>query len=98
MIGVSDIVAAVMKAGEWTRIVELAERVPELEKRIAALEARDGIGKLKFSCSVCGSAASVVAERPDRHFGSTGLKTLDIVCNNPQCQTKSTRQLDTNKR
>ncbi|WP_133245663.1 hypothetical protein [Candidatus Phycosocius bacilliformis] len=83
-----------IKMAEWQKIVALAERVPELEKRIAALEAGRNPPKSKFSCAVCGAAAQVVSEKPHPTFHPFGDKQLTVKCNNPNCGVESTRRFN----
>lgn len=83
---------------EWQKIVALAERVPDLERRIAALEAgaqnpapRRPSRQL---CLLCGAATSVTGVRPHPTLRAFGVKELTLTCNNPACRHVTTAEYD----
>jgi hypothetical protein len=94
MVSGADILQVLIKMAEWQKIVALAEQVPELRARIEALEARARGPNSKFTCNICKAAMTVTGERDHPQFGVFGVKELDVVCNNPRCGAKSTREFD----
>lgn len=78
--GLSDLVALMDRWKDWQEVRQAAQRVPELERRIAALEERleGGSGE---SCPSCGKPfLRVVASKPDPELGVVGARRHQLRC------------------
>lgn len=76
---VADVIAGLKATREWNDLVENARRIPELEARIAALEARLAGGG--SACPACGAASYRMASSvPDPIFGRMGKNRRTYCC------------------
>jgi len=76
---IGDVLAALKTTKEWGELAATARRIPELEKRIAALEARlAGGGSI---CPSCGKSTYILADsKPDAVFGRLGASRRIYRC------------------
>ena len=85
-----DLLASLKKLVEWQRVVAAAEKVPELEKRIAALEARSPTKPQFPTCASCGVGRwQKKSSRPNAVMGDMGV--LDITWECSQCGYTETK-------
>ncbi len=87
---------------EWKRMRASPDRVDELERRLAAVEARltkaPGDPELPL-CELCRiGRLKTVAIRDDPKFAFAGVKQHSLACDNPECGHTETRQVDPNGR
>lgn len=78
----------------WKRIKASPERLDELEKRVAAIEARAKGGAID-ACPLCGGETKVVSVAPDGTFGVFGHERHTLKCQS--CGKTRTRKFDPNK-
>jgi hypothetical protein len=78
---------------EWKSTQALAAKVPELERRISALEAKLKSGSTDQVCQHCGSPdLTRTGTRPSQTaFGALGLKDAVFRCN--ACGLETTREI-----
>lgn len=78
-----DIIGALEKLADWKLVKAQANRVPQLEARIAELEKRLGMNNTAtVVCDHCGSPDLVrTGSRPNPTFGDLGQKDARYSCN-----------------
>ena len=85
---ISDVWNLLKDSREWKAMSEAAAKVPELEARIAALEAKLDGQPAGYVCDHCGSRALTrTGSRPDPTFGPLGIKQAVFRCG--QCGQES---------
>ncbi|AKH38161.1 MULTISPECIES: hypothetical protein [Nitrosomonas] len=66
---------------EWKEMQALVKKIPELEQRIAALEARSSNINSEDVCDHCGSSnLRRTGSRPNPTFKSLGVKDAVFLC------------------
>lgn len=77
----ADLWAMLKDSREWKSMAEAAAKVPQLEARIAALEAAKVPGATGVACDHCGSGNLLrVGSRPDPQFKELGIKQASYQC------------------
>lgn len=77
----ADIWNVIKDSREWKTMAEAARKVPDLERRIAALESRQGNSSAKYVCDHCASPNLVrTGSIPDPIFGDLGKKQSVFRC------------------
>lgn len=78
-----DLLKALKNLVEWQRVVAAAEKVPELERRLAALEARQPASPAFATCPSCGTGRwHKKSSAPDPVMGDLGAIAVTWGCNN----------------
>lgn len=78
---VSDVWNILKDRSEWKAMNEAIAKIPALEARIAALEAKLGSQASGYVCDHCGSPALTrIGNRPDPTFGTVGVKQEVFRC------------------
>lgn len=76
-----DLLASLKKLVEWQRVVAAADKVPELERRIAALEARTPVASPFPTCGRCGVGRwQKQGAKPNAMFGDLGGLDVTWAC------------------
>lgn len=76
-----DLLASLKKLVEWQRVVAAADKVPELENRIAALEARMPSAPQFPTCPSCGIGRwQKRSAKPNALFGDLGGLDVTWAC------------------
>ena len=76
-----DIWDIITERAEWKAVRAEALKVPQLEKRIAALEAKLMGGGGGIVCDHCGSSSVTrIGSRPNGTFGKLGVKDALFRC------------------
>ncbi|MDP3327719.1 hypothetical protein [Parvibaculum sp.] len=78
----------------WKRMTQAPARLDELEKRVAALEARAKGGAVD-ACPLCGGEMKVVSVMPHPTFGTFGIQQHSLACQS--CTHSEKRKVDPNK-
>ncbi|WP_304271193.1 hypothetical protein [Brevundimonas naejangsanensis] len=86
-----DIVKALEALPLWKKLSALPERVDQLERRLAALEASKATVPSAGTCNFCQGALRVIGEAPHPHFDFAGHKVLTLECQNPSCGKTTTK-------
>ncbi|WP_368933530.1 hypothetical protein [Brevundimonas naejangsanensis] len=86
-----DIVKALEAMPLWKRLTALPDRVEQLERRLAALEASRATAPSAGTCKFCHGALRVISEVPHPIFGDFGHKELTLECQNPSCSKRTTK-------
>lgn len=95
-ISLGDILKTLDQFKEWPRIKATPARVDELEKRVAALEARLAAPQVVAEpCPYCSGPLKLVSEAPAQHFGVFGVKERTYRCE--PCGQSISRQYDPRK-
>lgn len=86
---IEDVMRALERIPLWKRVSALPERTDELERRIAAIEAKLS-GKTGELCPLCGEAGfRRTASRPHPVMGDLGIIEDTFQC--PSCQHSESR-------
>lgn len=88
-----DIMKALEALPVWKRLTALPDRVDQLERRLAALEASKAVTPTSGTCRFCHGRLRVIDEKPHPDFGFAGRKVLTLECQNPSCGKKTTRDV-----
>lgn len=76
-----NLLDSLKKLVEWQRVVAAADKVPDLERRIALLESRIGSAPKFETCPSCGVGRwRKVKSQPNRTFGGLGGLDVTYVC------------------
>lgn len=76
-----NLLDSLKKLVEWQRVVAAADKVPELERRIALLESRIGSAPKFETCQSCGVGRwHKVKSEPSKTFGKLGGLNVTYGC------------------
>jgi hypothetical protein len=77
-----NLLDSLKKLVEWQRVVAAADKVPDLERRIALLESRIGSAPKFETCPSCGVGRwHKKKSEPSRVFGDLGGLDVTYGCN-----------------
>lgn len=78
---VSNLLDSLKKLVEWQRVVAAADKVPELERRIALLESKIGSGSALPTCPSCAVGRwRKVSSKPNATFRRLGGMDVTYGC------------------
>lgn len=95
----SEITELLRRWDVWKRVEAAPQRIDELEKRVAVLEARathksPAIPSAR-QCPMCDGEMKVIREREHEHFGFAGVKVHSLKC--IKCGNEAQRNFEPGK-